>query len=73
MGKHRNLFEFSEDSRVQGYSKGSERSICTPDVPAQTKVKRRRESIWDRCPRAHRVRYHAGGNSRAREKRRRNE
>ena len=58
MGKHRSLFEFSEDSRVHGYSKGSERSICTPDaadVPAQTKVKRRRESIWDRCPRAHRA------------------
>ena len=35
MGKHRSLFEFSEDSRVQGYSEGSERSICTPNLPAQ--------------------------------------
>ena len=31
------VFEFSEDPRVQGYSKGSDRSICTPDLPAQTK------------------------------------
>lgn len=57
----------------QGYSEGSERSICTPDLPAQTKAKRRRESIWDRCPRAHRARYLAGGDSGAREERRRKE
>ena len=73
MGKHRSPSEFSEDSRVQGYSEGSERSICIPDLPAQTKAKRRRESIWDRCPRAHRARYLAGGDSGAREELRRKE
>ena len=71
MGKHRSQFEFSEDSRVQGYSEGSERSICTPYLSAQTKVKRRRESVWDRSPWAHRARYVAGEGSGAREERRR--
>lgn len=50
MGKHRSLFEFTEDSRVQGYSESSERSLCTSDLLTQTKAKRRRETIWDRCP-----------------------
>ena len=71
MGKHRRLFEFSEGSRVQGYSEGGERSICISDLPAQTKAKRRRESIWDRCSRAHRARYLAGGDLGVREERRR--
>ena len=69
MGKLRRLFEFSEESRIQGYSEGSEGSICTSDLPAQTKAKIRRESIWDRCPRAHRAQYLAGGDSGAREER----
>ena len=36
MGTHRRLSEFSEESRVQSYSEGSERSICTFDLPTQT-------------------------------------
>ena len=31
MGKHRNLFDFSEDSRLQGYSKGSEEIFETAE------------------------------------------
>jgi len=38
--KHRRLFEFSEDSRVEDYSEGSERSICKSDLPAKTKAKK---------------------------------
>ena len=64
MGKHRCLFEFSEESRIQGYSEGSERSICTSDLSAQTKAKRRRERIWGRCSRAHRARYLADSGAR---------
>ena len=71
MGKHRSPFEFSEEAGVQGYIEGGERSICTPDLPAQAKAKRRRESIRDRCPRAHKARYLTGGDSGAREDRRR--
>lgn len=29
--------------------------ICNPDLSAQTKAKRRRESVWDRSPWAHRA------------------
>ena len=64
MRKHRSLFE----SRVQGYTVRAVRDWYALLIsPAQTKVKRRKESIWDLCPWAHRAWYLAGGDWGARE------
>ena len=50
MGKHCRLFEFSKSPEFRVTARAVRDRYATSDLLAQTKAKRRRERIWDRCP-----------------------